>query len=129
MYNQQFCQNNYNMKLFFKSCVFILLISGCKSTQTTPINPIKDLPKEINERYVIPLVGNKETALSISKLIIKERYQKVNVEALIVDKAILVADEKVWEIVLKSPVSGFMHVYNIRINKNTGEVLNFWVAK
>ncbi len=117
------------MKLFFKYCAFILLVSACKSSQITPVDPIKDLPKVINERYVIPLVGNKDTALNISKLIIKERYQKVNIEALIVDKAILIADERVWEIVLKSPVSGFMNVYNIRINKNTGEVLNFWVAK
>lgn len=117
------------MKSFFKFCIFILLISSCKSTQRNPSDPIKDLPKEIKERYIIPLVGNKDTALSISKLIIKERYQKVNVNALIVDKAVLIADEKVWEIVLKNPVPGFMPVYNIRINKNTGEILNFWVAK
>lgn len=117
------------MKLFFKYFAFIFLVSACKSSQTTAVDPIKDLPNLVNERYVIPLVGNKETALNISKLIIKERYQKVNVETLIVDKAILVANEKVWEIVLKSPVSGFMHVYNIRINRNTGEILNFWVVK
>ena len=117
------------MKIFFKYCVLFLLMSACKSTKTTSLDPVKDLPREISERYVIPLVGNKDTALNISKLIIKERYQRVNVEELIVDKVILVSNEKVWEIVLKSPASGFTHVYHIRINKNNGEILNFWTVK
>lgn len=117
------------MNRYLKIIFLLLILTGCKAQQKSSHDPVKDLPKEITERFAIPRVQTKETAIAICKLIIKENNTKVNVEELVVDKAILIADDKVWEIVLKSPVSGFMHQYHIRINKNTCEILNFWVSK
>ena len=97
---------------------FLIILLGCKSKPIEPYNPIRDIPKEIKEKYVIPLVGNEETALGIAKLIIKERYKDVNIDSLTLEKIELVSEEKVWEIVLKTPNAGFGLIFNIRINKN-----------
>lgn len=116
------------MKKIISFC-FLIILLGCKSKPIEPYNPIRDIPKEIKEKYVIPLVGNEETALGIAKLIIKERYKDVNIDSLTLEKIELVSEEKVWEIVLKTPNAGFGLIFNIRINKNTGEILNYWVVK
>lgn len=116
------------MKKITALCLLIILL-GCKSKPIIPYNPIRDIPSEITERYVIPLVGDKDTALAISKLIIKESYKNVAIESLIIEKIALVANGKVWEIALKTPNAGFGLFFTIRINKNTGEILNYWVVK
>lgn len=117
------------MKVYLKYVVLFFILVSCKTNQSVVLDPIKDIPKNITNRFVIPMVNNKETALGMCKLIIKERYAKVDVDKLVLDKAILVANDKVWEIVLRTPNLGFGYIFNIRINKNTGEILNFWVVK
>ena len=119
------------MKRFCKIIFLLFFIVSCKTQERVLSynDPVKDLPKEINERFVIPRIKSKETAVEICRLIIKDHNERINVKELIVEKATLISNDRVWEIVLKTPNSGLCCIYNIRINKNTGEILNFWVVK
>jgi hypothetical protein len=117
------------MKIKIIILFMIVSLLGCKSKQIETHDLVKDIPKEIKERYIPDLIQNKESAIAIAKIIIKEHYKDLDVDTLVLSKIMLVANDKVWEIVLTTPKAGFGNVFNIRVNKNTGEILNYWVYK
>lgn len=93
-------------------------------------DPIKDLPEIINSKYVIPMIPNEETALQYAEIILKKRYKGMDFEEVKPFEVHLIADEKVWDI--QAPVNKRLRgiaYFHLRINKNTGEVLNSWVDK
>lgn len=88
---------------------------------------INDLPKEINCRYVIPIIPNKETALQMVDVIVKNRYVNVDFDKLKPYEIKLIANHKVWEVKITQEV--FLRKYTyyyIRLNRNTGEVIDIW---
>jgi hypothetical protein len=117
------------IKKIFIYLFFVSLIS-CKSLGQKSNNPITDLPKEIDTRYGIDIVPNEKTALKIAEIILEERFVNVNFNDLKPFQINLIADEKVWEIIVVEKVfKGKITTYNLRINKNTGEILNLWVIR
>jgi hypothetical protein len=91
---------------------------------------VDDLPKEIIVRYGIDMVPNEKSAIEISKIIIKERFVNLKFKYFKPFIVSLIADGKLWDLVL-SPKKEEIHpiIYHIRINKNTGEIINFWIEK
>lgn len=91
---------------------------------------IKDLPKKINVVYVINIISDENTAIEYAKIILKKRYPNVSFEKLEPFEITSIAEGKVWEVKIPTDpqLRGIAH-YHIRINKNTGEILNFWVDK
>lgn len=85
---------------------------------------IDQLPCKITYRYGTDIIPDEETAIKYIDLLINKR------ELLDPDKAKpylvnLIADNKVWHIVVKSYNCRYCKIY-ININRNTGEVLNFY---
>lgn len=87
-------------KLFLNTISFVLLLLTleCKAQEVKPINPITDLPKEIKYRYSQDLIPNTESAIKISKIILKNYFNITNFDNLTSFEVKLVADNKVWEI-------------------------------
>lgn len=45
-------------------------------------DPIRDIPKKINYKYVNPIIPDKETALLYADVIFKKRYKNVDFDSL-----------------------------------------------
>ena len=112
-----------------KTTLLILLLIAFNS-KLIGQQKVDDLPKEIIVRYGIDMVPNEKSAIEISKIIFKERFVNLKYKYFKPFMVCLIADGKVWDLVL-SPKKEEMHpiIYHIRINKNTGEIINFWIEK
>lgn len=84
---------------------------------------IDELPCTIIERYGTDLIPDEETLIKYIDILIKKRYS-VDAEELKPYQISLIANEKVWKTIIKLNCR-FCKAY-ININKNTGEVLNFY---
>ena len=84
---------------------------------------IDELPCTIIERYGTDLIPDEETLIKYIDILIKKRYS-IDTEEIKPYQISLIANEKVWKTVIKLNCR-FCKVY-ININKNTGEVLNFY---
>ena len=84
---------------------------------------IDELPCTIVERYGTDVIPDEETLITYIDILINKRYS-VDAEELKPYQISLIANEKVWKIVIKLNCR-FCKLY-ININKNTGEVLNFY---
>ena len=85
---------------------------------------VDQLPCKLIDRYGLDVIPDEETAIKYTDLLIEKR------ELLNPDKAkpyeiSSIAGNKVWHIVVKSYKCRYCKIY-ININKNTGEVLNFY---
>lgn len=49
-----------------------------KKEESDNIDPIKDLPKEISNKYGTDIIPDKETALMYADIILKKRYINVD---------------------------------------------------
>jgi len=110
--------------------VFLLL--SCSTLKQTNYNPITDLPKEINVRYGTDVISKEESALKIAEILFIEDSPNTNFDVYKPFKIQLIADGKVWDIEASTQEKNFKGIrktYHIRINKNTAEVLNFWVER
>lgn len=124
---------------FIIFCMFLTLslaapgyaqINEGKGNSNSYFDPIKDLPEIINSKYVIPMIPDEETALQYAEIIFKKRYKGMDFEEVKPFEVYLIAEEKVWDI--KAPVDKRLKgiaYFHLRINKNTGEILNSWVDK
>jgi hypothetical protein len=110
-----------------KFIVLLFLIVGCGSNNIHQ-DAVRDIPKKIKVVYLKNLIDSKETAIKLGELIIRDYYslKEINLKVL---SANLVSDEKVWDILFSNAEAGFTHRYIIRLNRNTGEVLNIWRQK
>jgi hypothetical protein len=84
---------------------------------------IDELPCTIIERYGTDVIPDEETLIKYIDILINKRYS-VDAEELKPYQISLIANEKVWKTEIKLNCR-FCKVY-ININKNTGEVLNFY---
>lgn len=111
------------MVLFF---VPLLLTAQQKTNQKCKDEKrgTEQLPCKITYRYSIDIIPDKETAVKYADILISNR------ELLNTDKAKpyqvnLIDDNKIWQIVVRSYNCISCKIY-ININKNTGEILNFY---
>lgn len=84
---------------------------------------IDELPCTIIERYGTDVIPDEETLIKYIDILINKRYS-IHAEELKPYQISLIANEKVWKAVIKLNCR-FCKLY-ISINKNTGEVLNFY---
>ena len=108
----------------------IIMLLNFNSYSQEVFNPITDLPKEIAERYGTDIVPDEKTALKIAEIIFKAGYINTKFDKLKPFEIKLIADNRVWEV--KAVQQTFINkktIFCIRINKNTGEVLNFFTIK
>ena len=107
-----------------KKIIIILLISLNSFGQ----QKIDDLPKVIIERFGIDIVPNEKTAIKLTKIIFKERFVNIrNFNNFKPFEVKLICEGKVWEVKIENKIEKpYKFAYFIRINKNTGEVLNLW---
>lgn len=87
---------------------------------------IDELPCTIIERYGTDVIPDEETLIKYIDILINKRYS-IDAEELKPYQISLIANEKVWKTVIKLNCR-FCKLY-ININKNTGEVLNFYKSE
>ena len=87
---------------------------------------IDELPCTIIERYGTDVIPDEETLIKYIDILINKRYS-VDAEELKPYQISLISNEKVWKTVIKLNCR-FCKLY-ININKNTGEVLNFYKSE
>lgn len=85
---------------------------------------IDQLPCTIAYRYGIDVMPDEDSAVRYVDILIKKR-NFLEPEKAKPYQVSLIADNKVWHIVVKSYNCRYCKIY-ININKNTGEVLNFY---
>lgn len=110
-------------------CMFSHIIYS-QETPDLKRDPIRDLPEEISFKYGTDIIPDKETALEYADIILKKRYINTKIDELKPYEITLIEEDKVWEIKLPTDtrLRGIAY-FHIKINKNTGEVLNIWVDK
>ena len=118
------------IKLYYIFSILVFFISNTYAQQ--PDNDIpfnQQLPNKIERRYGNDLIKDKKMATDYALLIFKSVYKNVDFDNLESIEIREIAENKVWDIKavrLALPNSNKYFYYNIRINKNTGEVLNIW---
>lgn len=85
---------------------------------------IDQLPCKITYRYGTDIIPDEAAAIKYIDLLISKRYF-LDSEKSKPYQISLIADNKVWHVVVKSYNCRYCKIY-ININKNTGEVLNFY---
>lgn len=87
---------------------------------------IDQLPCKFIEHYGTDIISDEETAIKYTDILIrKELLDPEKVEPYQIS---LIADNKVWHIVVKNYNCFYCKIY-ININKNTGEVLNYYKSE
>src|SRR5690606_10831481 len=125
---QMYIQKEKDIKniVFIIFMCFITQISTSQEKKSKGYDRIKDLPKKIDVVYGTDIIPDKETALQYADLIFKTRYPNTPFDNLKPYTINLIADERVWEV--KVPIGNNNNKYYIlRINKNTGEIINIWL--
>ena len=84
---------------------------------------IDELPCTIVERYGIDVIPDESTLMKYIDILINKRYS-IDLEESKPHQISLISNEKIWRVVMKLNCR-FCKLY-ININKNTGEVLNFY---
>jgi len=113
-------KNNSNNYIFFP-----IITDGKKKIKFKDKDRgVDQLPCKFIDRYGLDVIPDEETAIKYTDLLIEKR------ELLNPDKAkpyeiSSIAGNKVWHIVVKSYKCRYCKIY-ININKNTGEILNFY---
>ena len=87
---------------------------------------IDELPCTIVERYGIDLIPDESTLIKYIDILINKRYS-IDLEESKPYQISLISNEKIWRVVMKLNCR-FCKLY-ININKNTGEVLNFYKSE
>ena len=93
-------------------------------------DPIKELPSKLFQRYSTDIIPDIETANAYVEIIIKKRYVNSQIEELKPFETILIANDRVWYVKIRKHLNPkSQYFYHVKINKNTGEILNIWVDK
>ncbi|MCJ7936194.1 MAG: hypothetical protein MUW56_21820 [Chryseobacterium sp.] len=92
----------------------------CKDTKRR----IEQPPCKFVDRYGTDIIPDEETVIKYVDILIRKR-ELLDPEKSKPYKISLIADNKVWHIIIKSYNCRYCKIY-ININKNTGEVLNFY---
>lgn len=88
---------------------------------------IEQLPCKFIDRYVTDIIPDEETVIKYVDILIRKK-ELLSPEESKPYQISLIADNKVWHIVVKSYNCRYCKIY-ININKNTGEVLNFYKSE
>lgn len=122
-------ENHFIKQLILFSSL-LMILSVKLYAQDTISDPIKDLPKEIQFHYGTDIIPDESTAMELAEVILKNRYRSTNFKKLKPFEINLIADNKVWDVKIVQNTFRFKTTeYHIRLNKNTGEVLNIWVER
>lgn len=112
-----------NKKILILLVIFLTFINNAFSQRK-----VDDLPKNITQSYGTDIIPDEKTAIKIAEIILLKRY--VNIDSLNYFKPFkvkLICNDRVWELKLEEIEDKiYKKNYNIRLNKNTGEVLNIW---
>jgi len=107
------------------------MIPVCLIAQQTNLKKCKDknraidqLPCKIVSRYGTDIIQDEETLVKYVDILINKR-ELLNPEKAKPYQISSIANDKVWHIVVKSYNCRYCKIF-ININKNTGEVLNFY---
>ncbi|MCW1962894.1 hypothetical protein [Chryseobacterium viscerum] len=106
---------------FLPLCLFAqqLKKENCKDKN----RDIDQLPCKITEHYGIDMIPDENATIKYVDILIKKDL--LDPEKVKPYQISLIADNKVWHIIVKSYNCRNCKIY-ININKNTGEVLNFY---
>jgi len=88
---------------------------------------IDQLPCTITYRYGADVIPDEDTAIKYVDILIHKRYF-LEPEKSKPYEISLIANNKVWHIIVKSYNCRYCKIY-ININKNTGEILNFYKSE
>jgi len=88
---------------------------------------INQLPCKIENRYGTDIIQDEETLIKYIDILINKR-ELLAPERVKPYQVSSIANDKVWHIVVKSYNCRYCKIY-ININKNTGEVLNFYKSE
>ena len=93
-------------------------------------NQSEDRKYDIKIRYLNDIIADEKTAIEYAYVVFKNRYVNINIENFSKYKIQLIENDKIWDIkVPKYDDPKYKYYYNIRINKNTGEILDIWQDK
>lgn len=85
---------------------------------------------DIKIGFLTDIIADEKTAIEYAYIILKNRYVNNNIENFSKYKIQLIENDKIWDIkVPKYDDPKYKYYYNIRINKNTGEILDIWQDK
>lgn len=87
---------------------------------------IDQLPCKLINRYGTDIIPNEETVIKYTDVLIKRELS--DPEKSKPYQISLIADNKVWHVIVKSYNCRYCKIY-ININKNTGEVLNYYKSE
>lgn len=99
-------------------------VSSCITISEQNDRSYSELPAHINQRYGSDIIDNQEMALKFARLVFENKYKYVNFDSLCTFKIESISEDRVWEIVASNPKIYYSRQYTMRINKNTGEILN-----
>ncbi|WP_431343313.1 hypothetical protein [Chryseobacterium sp. JK1] len=88
---------------------------------------IDQLPCKLANHYGTDIIPDEEIAIKYVDILIRKR-ELLDPEKSKPYQVSLIADNKVWQIVVKSYNCRYCKIY-ININKNTGEVLNYYKSE
>lgn len=88
---------------------------------------IDQLPCKIIHRYGTDVIPDEETLIKYVDLLVNKR-SLLDPEKIKPYQVSLLADNKIWHIVVKSYNCLYCKIY-ININKNTGEILNYYKSE
>ena len=120
------------MNRTFKSLILysiIITFMSCKTSNVNQMAMITSIEKPLKSRYGTDVIYSEATALIITQTIFEERYENIDFEKFKPFIINLIEDKKVWEIIASKKIGPYTPTYTIRINKNTGEILNLWKSK
>jgi hypothetical protein len=107
-------------------CFFPLSIMAQEEKCKDKNRGIDQLPCKFTDRYGIDIIPDEETVIKYTDILLKkdlldpERAKPYQIS--------LIASNKVWHIIVKSYNCRYCKIF-ININKNTGEVLNYYKSE
>jgi len=114
-------------KILIVLCFIPLLVVAQKNKNekcTDRNRGIGQLPCKITYRYGTDVIPDEDAVSKYTDILI-DKGELLNPEKAKPYQISLIADNKVWHVVVKSYNCRYCKIY-ININKNTGEVLNFY---
>lgn len=120
--------------MFKKVLIVLCFLPLCALAQKNKDGKCKDknrakdqLPCKIVDRYGTDIIPDEKTVIEYTDLLIGKR-ELLDPERSKPYQISSIADNKVWHIVVKNYNCRYCKIY-ININKNTGEILNFYKSE
>ena len=106
--------------------ILINILNSCKTKNVDPMQHITNIDKPIKIRFGNNIIKDEEMALFMAEYIFSNRYKNIDFKKFKPFVIQSIEGNKVWEIIASKKLYGKKPTFTIRINKNTGEILNLW---